>query len=695
MTIIERGLQPPARARRRHRRLRPAQDASCATSRSTPAPCSSPHLVQRHGRPPETPLRPEAELPPEKERARRGAAGGGGGCEARASAEAPAAAEQPRSGAAPSPSPEVTLRALVVGGGIGVVLAAANVVRGAEDRLHRRRQHHRHACWGPRCSAWSAGGRPRRCELNVVQTVASSAAVMSFAAGVSAPIPALAMAGQAVSPACCCVWGLALAVVGIALAAWLRRAADRLRGACPFPPGRPPPRWCSAVAAGRGRAAAGRLLSLGVAVALAAAVTWLRDGRLARDPAAPGSPPSPSVGVAAGALTLGVSASPLLLSTGILVGPRVALSMVLGAVIAWGAAAPPPPCGPAWRPTPATPSLVPILLWPGLALLVTSALTTLALAWRALRPIHRATCSRRFADRATAAATARRGSAASPTVCSRLAPGDAVAVAGGRCSSASWPSASPLLLLLALLPVALLLSAASARAAGETDQAPVGQVGVGGAAGAWAARAWCRRWPRARWSSGVATQTAQTLWAFKAGPAPGRLAARAAPRPARRRAGRSRRRHPGLRAGARRLSASAPEPMPAPGRAGLESHRRGRPGCRPVRPPPDPAGHRRWPPIAGVLLTLLERRLPLAPLGHRRSAPPSCCPAFAVDDDPGWRAPVRGRHPRPPRPGATPTAPRWPPAASPANRCSAWRWRRSRCWEDDDSTGQATAGRRG
>ena len=32
-------------------------------------------------------------------------------------------------------------------------------------------------------------------------------------------------------------------------------------------------------------------------------------------------------------------------------------------------------------------------------------------------------------------------------------------------------------LLLALLPVALLLSAASARAAGETDQAPVGQVG--------------------------------------------------------------------------------------------------------------------------------------------------------------------------------------------------------------------------
>ena len=70
--------------------------------------------------------------------------------------------------------------------------------------------------------------------------------------------------------------------------------------------------------------------------------------------------------------------------------------------------------------------------------------------------------------------------------------------------------------LLALLPVALLLAAAAARAAGETDQAPVGQVGsvvqlgVGGAGlvSSLAAGALV---------SGIATQTAQTLWALKAG----------------------------------------------------------------------------------------------------------------------------------------------------------------------------------
>ena len=74
---------------------------------------------------------------------------------------------------------------------------------------------------------------------------------------------------------------------------------------------------------------------------------------------------------------------------------------------------------------------------------------------------------------------------------------------------------SPLLLLI-LLPLALLLSAASARAAGETDQAPVGQVGavvqlgVGpvGVVPSLAGGALV---------AGIATQTAQTLWALKAG----------------------------------------------------------------------------------------------------------------------------------------------------------------------------------
>jgi uncharacterized oligopeptide transporter (OPT) family protein len=70
--------------------------------------------------------------------------------------------------------------------------------------------------------------------------------------------------------------------------------------------------------------------------------------------------------------------------------------------------------------------------------------------------------------------------------------------------------------LLVLVPVALILAAAAARAAGETDQAPIGQVGslaqLGlGPEGLVASLA------GGALVAGIATQTAQTLWAFKAG----------------------------------------------------------------------------------------------------------------------------------------------------------------------------------
>jgi uncharacterized oligopeptide transporter (OPT) family protein len=73
-----------------------------------------------------------------------------------------------------------------------------------------------------------------------------------------------------------------------------------------------------------------------------------------------------------------------------------------------------------------------------------------------------------------------------------------------------WP------VLLLLLPAAIMLSAAAARAAGETDQAPVGQVGslaqlaMGG-------QGFVPSVAGGSLVAGVATQTCQTLWALKAG----------------------------------------------------------------------------------------------------------------------------------------------------------------------------------
>ena len=169
------------------------------------------------------------------------------------------------------------MRALVVGG--GWLLAAANVYAGLKTGYID----------GGSITATLLGSAllgllGRRAasalELNVVQTVASSAAVMSFAAGVSAPIPALVMAGHAVPGGTLLVWGLALAGAGDrpgGLAA--RRLIES--EALPFPTGQATAEVVQAVAAGQG-AKHGRIWSLVLAVAVAGGAHLA-----ARRPAAP------------------------------------------------------------------------------------------------------------------------------------------------------------------------------------------------------------------------------------------------------------------------------------------------------------------------------------------------------------------------------------------------------------------------
>ncbi len=447
---------------------------------------------------------------------------------------APAAGVGDAAGAASAGEPEVTVRALVVGGGLGVVLAAANTYAGLKTGYIDGGSITATLLGSALLGAIGRRAASAR-ELNVVQTVASSAAVMSFAAGVSAPIPALVMAGHAVPGGTLLVWGLALAGLGIALGAWLRARLIESE-ALPFPTGQATAEVVRAVAAGQG-AGRGRLVSLLVALGVAGALSWLRDGPLHLIPGA--WMPDLAIGaLAAGTLTVGLAASPLLLATGILVGPRIAFSMVLGAALAWGLFAP-AALRAGLAPEPGYAALVPILLWPGLALLVGSALTTLALAAPAI--------ARSLGDLALALRRARvetPDAASSPTAGSLASGGDedgsrrpAPPAGAGRSRARAGVvvvavaivaavlavgvigavvfGLSPLVLL-ALLPIAVLLAAASARAAGETDQAPVGQVGsvvqlgVGGAGVVPALAA-------GGLVSGIATQTAQTLWALKAG----------------------------------------------------------------------------------------------------------------------------------------------------------------------------------
>jgi uncharacterized oligopeptide transporter (OPT) family protein len=244
---------------------------------------------------------------------------------------------------------------------------------------------------------------------------------------------------------------------------------------------------------------------------VAAAVTWLRDGRphLIPDSTAFGGVIG---GVSIGALTVGMSWSPLLLSTGVMMGIRAAASMALGSAIAWLGLAP-------WLvrtqivKEASFSACSSWLVWPGLGLLFAGSFLPLVLDWRSVVRSLRDLGSflRRRAGGGVAAppsegAAGKTGGAFPAVVLAFVA----IAAVGRLVFG--------LHLLAALVAVlaALVLAVVSSRATGETDLAPVGQVGTltqllfsgyGPILSILAGSV----------SMGTASQAAQTLWAFKAG----------------------------------------------------------------------------------------------------------------------------------------------------------------------------------
>src|SRR5262245_59850980 len=115
---------------------------------------------------------------------------------------APAAAasndDPPATPVAASPVREATLRALISGGLIGVVLAAGNVYTGIKISLIDGGGVTAALVGFGIFALWRRSKRTPygALENNITQTVASSAAMMSFVTGVVGPIPALAMIGE-------------------------------------------------------------------------------------------------------------------------------------------------------------------------------------------------------------------------------------------------------------------------------------------------------------------------------------------------------------------------------------------------------------------------------------------------------------------------------------------------------------------
>lgn len=299
-----------------------------------------------------------------------------------------------------SDPPQLTLRALLTGMVVGGALSLCNIYTGLK------------VGWGMGMSVTAAligygfwqmlklTGRVRPfgiLETNINQTAASSAAAIS-SAGLVAPIPALTMiTGQTLGWTELVLWTFSVCLVGIVVGMGLRRqliVVDKLT----FPGG---------VATGNtlleiyshGKAAAQRLWMLGGAALVAAAVKIIEHFAKLEKLAIPGMITAKSGGGIAKAgiatyspanLTFSLEPTGMMYAVGALIGPRVGISMMLGALIAWGWLAPHAfeegwvPPGPADPAKPWFNAGLQWLLWPGVAMMVTAALTSFAFSWKAV-----------------------------------------------------------------------------------------------------------------------------------------------------------------------------------------------------------------------------------------------------------------------------------------------------------------------
>ena len=405
------------------------------------------------------------------------------------------------------------MRALVVGCGIGIVLAAGNVytalkagfidggnitaallgfvIFSSVKNLARRR-------YGP-------------LENNITQTTAASAAIMSFVVGLPGPVAALDMMGMVPPGWAMALWGAAAGLLGIAAAVVLRRKLI-VDDALPFPTGRATAELIETIHTGREAAMRRAWLLAGTAV-VAMAITWFREGSPKLIPQATAFGGT-IAGVAVASLTLGMSWSPLLASTGALIGPRGGASVLLGGAIAWGVLAPRLINAGIVREA-GFGAFTAWLAWPALGLLAAGSFLPLLLDPGSLR--------RSLRDLGALA----RGRAAGPPNASPAA-GANRPVGSRQLGSLFLVSVvtlvlagrivfgiSPAVTLIAVV-LALVLTNVSARATGETDVAPIGPVGMLtqlAFAGAGAVGSMVTGWL----SSGASAQASGTLYAFRTG----------------------------------------------------------------------------------------------------------------------------------------------------------------------------------
>lgn len=345
--------------------------------------------------------------------------------------------------------PELTARAMIAGAVIGAALAAGNVYLGLKVGMADGGGTFTALAIAFAVFAWL----PRRLaplEANVIQTVATAAALMAMGGGVVGPLAALHLAGHEVAPWAAALWGAGVGTLGTLLAAPGRARAMALR----FPSSIATAEMVRALF-DRVSEARAHVRSLGAGAALGAGVAALRDalGWIPGFVAAPGS----LRGTPLAGLGGGLAISPMLPALGALIGLGVTAAMALGAAIAWLGLAP-------WLVEarlvdgPDFMAVVGWVLWPGVALVVAAALTDLAFDVPALLRARAGARTVPAGRRDTAAWLA------------GVALAIAAIVVGAQ--ALGVPLVASLFGVLITVPASVL----AIRAAGETDNVPGGQV---------------------------------------------------------------------------------------------------------------------------------------------------------------------------------------------------------------------------
>ena len=400
---------------------------------------------------------------------------------------------------------ELTVRALLVGCGIGVLLAAGNVYTSVKTGFIDGGSITAAVLGFSFFAVFRRRGRApySAAEINITQTTAASAAVMSFVLGAGGPLSALAMMGKSYPAWQLVLWTVGLGLLGILIGALLRNKLIVVEELA-FPTGAATAEVIEAIHTARESAIyRARLLLLSGLVAMY--FTWFRDGPLALIPQLL-SPSFAIAGMSAATLSIGISCSPLLASTGIFLGMRGSTSMLVGAGMTWLIVVP-------WLHragivTGASySSFVGWLVWPGLGIMMASTLLPMLLdwrsAWRSVRDLSSVVRSRTPSTRSVKPALPFGKTIGLLTVAGLVVMGHVLF------------GLHPLITVAAVL-MSIVMGSVCARAAGETDIAPVGHVGMamqllfGGGnpivpivAGATA--------------QGSSSQVSQMLWAFKAG----------------------------------------------------------------------------------------------------------------------------------------------------------------------------------